>query len=264
MNSHVLYGQAVDQLLLSLLSVGFANFCSLVVVLGGSQLELPPERRGNLTYVETVLNAQDTHALDVLSRYHNHRLVRADAYFYMLDTCLVHVSFLRFFASLPRLFEGNKDGILKPPVAAGVQSVILAFGRGVPQKWHDFYHKNISKNEAIIVEQHSALMGRWGKMKFCRPRRYEHIEEDVYNRGSPRRLYFYPDFGVYKLVLWLKSGDFTGTLVQNTNKRDLRNPYTGLQSNQLNDGQVQPGETVSAARWAVDWAAATVVRRRER
>jgi hypothetical protein len=129
----------------------------------------------------------------------------------------------------------------------------------VPRKWHGFYHKNISKNEAIIVEQHSALMGRWGRMKFSRPRRYEGIEVDVYNRGSPRRLYFYPDFGVFKWVLWLHSGDFAGALTVNTNKRDLPNPYTGLQSHRLNDGQVQPGETISAGHWAADWAAATIV-----
>ena len=249
-NSHVLYGQAVEQLLLSLLSIGFADFCSVLIVVGGAPAELPPQRRGNLTYAETVLNGQDMHGLDVLGRHVDHPLVRAQAYLYTTDTVLFHPLFRLFWAKLGGMFEGKEDEILKPPLRRGVQSTLFALGPAVPRAWADFYHKNLSKDDMVITEQHSGEIGRWGTVRHCRERRVEsssgggYLELDVYNRGFPRRLFYYPDFGMYKWVLWLKFGDFAGIEPHfNTFKKTLPDPYTGLVSAEYNDGEVHPGET---------------------
>jgi len=251
-NSHALYTQAVEHMFLSLLSIGFTDFCSVVVVVGGAHAELSPQRRGNVTYAETVLNAFDNHALDALGRYIDHPLVQADAYLYTIDTVLFHPSFRLFWAGLGDMFAGERrDDVFKPPLTHGVQGSLWAFGSQAPRRWaaSAFYRRNLTKNEAVIAEQHSGEIGRWGVVRHSMERRVErksgggYVEVDVYNRGHPRRLFFYPDFGMYKWVLWLKSGDFEGEPHFNTFKKNLPDPYTGLISLEFNDGEVQDGET---------------------
>jgi len=88
---------------------------------------------------------------------------------------------------VPRGSRTHDPGeILKPPLRRGVQSTLFVLGGDVPRAWGDFYHKNLTKDEMVITEQHSGEIGRWGKVKHCRERRVESLtrggvtEEDVY------------------------------------------------------------------------------------
>ena len=106
-NSHAAYGKPLHQLLSSLVSVGFTDFCRVVVVIGGSVRDEPPQRRDNIVIVRSVLNAHDYTGLSALYMYREHPMMAAPMYIYMHDTCLTHPRFVAYFNESMRLLGGG-------------------------------------------------------------------------------------------------------------------------------------------------------------
>lgn len=99
-NSHVAYHVPLRTFILSLLAAQFDSFSDVLIMLGGSSEETPPQmmnlsvllpglnatRDATVVVARTRSNAFDYHGLALLYRYRAHALVRADTYVYCHDT----------------------------------------------------------------------------------------------------------------------------------------------------------------------------------
>lgn len=216
-NSHASYGTAVSRLMNSLVSVGFRDFCRVVVVVGGSEADAAPRRVGNLTYAHLSVNAHDYSGLDALHVYRDDPLIRAPYYFYVHDTCIAHPRFVSFFKKeLPSAFADG-DGaplLLLPP---GLSSNIVALSARYVAVYGDHFHKNMTKKEALDMELGGALRALAGEnnTRFTASERKFDGKYDVYHTGHEREMFYYPDFGVYKFILFGHHGDFQGMVTPN-------------------------------------------------
>jgi len=111
-NSHVHYKRPLNSALHSLVSVGFRDFCRLLIVVGGKREEAP-SKLGNITVAARALNAHDT-GFDTLHLYRTHPDIAAPYYIYVHDTCLFQPSFVPFFSKLPELLGSSSRTILSP------------------------------------------------------------------------------------------------------------------------------------------------------
>lgn len=208
-NSHIAYSKPLHQLLQSLSSIGFAHFCRVLVVIGGSQQDVPPTRRGNITVIRSKLNAHDYTGLSAL---HVHRaVVAAPMYVYMHDTCLVHPRFLSYFNESIRLlgdnmFHTNEMG----------HSNVFAFSYRFVDTYGDAFTRKFTKWEAILMElNHTVrLLVPDQKMVVYGAAREELGEVDVYRTGLPRRMFYQPTFGIFKFIFFHYHGDIQGSVVQ--------------------------------------------------
>ena len=164
-NSHVHYRQPLEQILHSLASVGFVEFCRVIVVIGGAGEEQGPSKVGNLTIVRRRLNAGDYTGFDTLHLYRTHVCVDSPGYFYLHDTCLFHPQFVPFFAALE--FRNRSNAVL---IAPRLSSNIMALGRGVVEAYGTTFGRNISKKEGWVMEKKQLVAGFFGVPEYTRPR----------------------------------------------------------------------------------------------
>ena len=218
-NSHIAYELPLIQLLYSLVSVGFRNFCRVAVVLGGST-RVEPVRLRNLTVVRTPFNSFDYTGLDALNIYKEHPLLSAEYYIYLHDTCFVHPQFVPFYSSLATTLATQPQA-LELFAAKGYHSNILVFRKTFIKRYGRKYHRNFTKAEALSMELHHHVE-RIGRTFLNRNHPYvNHIfgerigigEFDTYGTGLNRTLFYYPEMGVYKLILIGKHGDIQGHVV---------------------------------------------------
>lgn len=209
-NSHDSYSTPLYHLLLSLRSVGFTRWCSVLVVVGGSLEESTPSpfQNNGIVIIKTTLNGYDFTSLGALQTYRSNPLVEAPAYVVLHDTCLVHPTFVSFFLTLSSL--GPNSTLSPQPSGCN----IVAFGNVVLAQHGNVYQRNFTKSQSVGIE--NGQQGRaapapyeFGDVSFTQPRVADGVF-DVYGTGSPRRLFFLPTFGVYKLILWNQHGDFQG------------------------------------------------------
>lgn len=155
-NSHGDYSKPLSQLLASLRSIGFVDFCRVLVVVGGSTRDSPPEQSATdgIVYVHKAINAHDYTAFAAIDEYQDHPLVRGLAFLYLHDTCLAHAGFVHFWDSLPEQFRSQPMRAIVP--AGYFTSNICVLGRGVVQRFKGAFSRNITKAEAIGME----LQGR--------------------------------------------------------------------------------------------------------
>ena len=218
-NSHVAYELPLVQLLYSLVSVGFRDFCRVAVVIGGSTAA-EPVRQGNLTVVRTPFNSFDYTGLDALSVYKDHPLLCAENYIYLHDTCFVHPQFVLFYSSLAMTLAAQPHAF-ELFAAKGYHSNILVFRQAFIKRCGRKYHRNFTKAEALSMELHHHVE-RIGRTFLNRNHPYvSHIfgervgagDFDMYGTGFNRTLMYYPEMGVYKLILLGKHGDIQGHIV---------------------------------------------------
>lgn len=188
-SSHVAYGKPRDFLLHSLRSVGFQDFCTVVVVVAGAPFEAAPARGGrgerhvfsNVTYLYTTQNAYEWTAINALRLNLRHPLV-ADASGFLLvhDTSLFHPGFTNFWASLTAIFAADASAVVAPD--GPFTSSVVAFGSAVAQKLDDAFARNLTKLEALDWE-----LGQLGPQeeRFGGHVRYLREREPV--RGGGRR-----------------------------------------------------------------------------
>ena len=222
-NSHAAYARPLEQLLHSRYSVGFTEFCRIVVVVGGSP-PAPPARVGPVTFVHTDVNAHDLTAYTALSDYATHPFIADPAYLYIHDTCLVGPQFVRFLFWMEQHYAQPGAGVdvfMCPTPSAN----ILAFGAGIVERLlgAGFVGRNITKSEAILVEASSNGPQSLGNVTMLQGAGWgveidlvdTHDPFDLYGRGAARHMRYFPDFGVYKFVLLGRHGDMQGGVVPN-------------------------------------------------
>ena len=217
-NSHVAYETPLRQLLHSMVSVGFRDFCRVVVVVGGAPASAEPERLANLTVVRMAQNSYDYTGLDALNVYRGHPLLDAHLFVYLHDTCFVHPRFVTFYSSLATTI-GAQPKVLELFVPKGYHSNILVFRRAFVKRYGRRYHRDFSKDEALKMELHHHVE-RIGKtfitpVKYVRGAFSERVLDgmyDLYCTGVNRTMYYYPDMGVYKLIFMHHHGDIQGKI----------------------------------------------------
>jgi hypothetical protein len=97
---------------------------------------------------------------------------------------------------------------------------IVAFGRGVIPKYAKNFDSQLSKGEAVDLE-HKDHVGKtlctenFGEVRLVQPRELGEELYNIYNLGHGRRMAYYPDFGIYKFVLWGMHGDFEHNVKHN-------------------------------------------------
>jgi len=190
----------------------FQNFSDLVVVIGGCSRN-QVYKDGDITVVETTFMSYDLTALSVLWHHRNHPWVKAQAYLYLLDTTTVGVGFPEKFEALSTVNRVGHDEYRSPPIPS---SNICVFGHGVVENYKTNFDVFLSKQDGIWFEQGHAPRGVRRLDKFASnvtalKGRLEHGEPvDVYRTGYSRRVFWYPDFDVYKYILWDRNGDILG------------------------------------------------------
>mmetsp|Transcript_34732 Transcript_34732/g.107993 ORF Transcript_34732/g.107993 Transcript_34732/m.107993 type:complete len:321 (+) Transcript_34732:60-1022(+) len=223
-NSHVKYARPLGFLLGSMARAGFDRWSDVVVVVGGSERSVPPRRGSTILLpqldralldrvivVNSTLNAYDYTGLSVLYHYRDHPLIRADSYFYLLDSTSVGKDF-------PRLYAASSAGVRRDELRkpANICSNLCIFGRGLPYKWKDSYDVNFTKVEVLQLEVkgNCSVRGarpivRWGygDITELRERVWLGGGADPYHTGIHRDVFWYPDFDVKKYILMYGSGD---------------------------------------------------------
>jgi hypothetical protein len=215
-NSHVAYERPLRQLLHSLVSVGFRDFCRVAIVVGGAASAAEPERVANLTMVHMAQNSYDYTGLDALNVYKGHPLLDAQYFVYLHDTCFVHPRFVPFFSSLATTLDAEPE-VLELFVPRGYHSNIFVFRGAFIKRYSRRYHHEFTKDEALKMELHHHVE-RIGKtfitpVKYVRNAFSERITSgnyDIYGTGVNRSLYYYPDLGVFKLIFMHHHGDIEG------------------------------------------------------
>lgn len=211
------------------------------------------------------MNNFDWTAFHQLNRYLHHPLIRADKYLHMLDTCKVMPTFWtcfnRLFYSCIHYTDENLILIPNKPhsniciIGRGVvekygdnfessitkaQTVMLECDEH-PVLGYFTPENNNNKNLNPKRNKYRRLM--FGITAFGNVVRFPHgreavmtkssskskeileLEEDWYGTGYPRKIYLYPDLGIYKSILWHKNGDFTGNVEINFEYKVLAKKY---------------------------------------
>lgn len=205
-NSHIRYHRALTYLMHSLASVGFQDYCRLIIVVGGHK-EDEISKIGNITIVKRVINAHDYTGFDTLYLYRSHPDIEAPYYFYVHDTCLFHPSFVSFFSALPNRMGSNPQTILYPEEKGS--SNILAIGKGVVEAIGTTYRFNMTKRQAWLLEVEGEGIRKFGEVKTTQ-NRMGLGDYDIYHTGLKRKLFLYPEFGVFKTIFWDHTGDMEG------------------------------------------------------
>lgn len=199
-NSHVRYNIPLQSLFMSLHSNGFADWCRVLLVLGGHTEDIAPRRSGNITIVKTTRNAYDYTALGTLYDYRDSPLVCADSYLYIHDTTHATLTFNTKFKKLS--VRGNKIKCSAAPHAN-----IVAFGHQVILNYNKRFHLTLNKIEAVNIEfDNKRGLTSFGAWETAEPR-IEVGAFDVYRTGFPRTAFEYKSFGIIKFVLWGLEGD---------------------------------------------------------
>ena len=203
-NSHASYAVPLTQLIDSLASIGFQDFCRIVVVVGGSTADESPVVGASGVMIHTTLNAHDYTALAMVHRHASHVLVAAPVYMLIHDTSLVLPSFLSFWAGL-------LDFIPRPAVLfmyPEMQSNVFPFRSEYIALYGDAFNKNLTKMQALDSELNGLVQSfAPGPLTTFAPHAREHKGVfDVYGTGAPRTTFLYDLFGVYKVRLHAREG----------------------------------------------------------
>lgn len=213
------YWKPLNVLLRSLVSIGWTRWDDVVIFMGGSTRDIPPYKglqtwtRGGITIVNMTLNNYDYNGMAGLYAYRNDSAVRADTYFYIHDSTKVGGDFAKIF---PRLRDGFWPGELRIPRPPC--SNIYTFSHTLVEIYKRNYDVNLTKGEAVSLE----LSGAGANIRGVRPLlffakkttwlrgRQKRRDEDVYKTGVPRTVWWYPDYDLYKYILWGAFGDIGG------------------------------------------------------
>mmetsp|Transcript_102471 Transcript_102471/g.182030 ORF Transcript_102471/g.182030 Transcript_102471/m.182030 type:complete len:325 (+) Transcript_102471:76-1050(+) len=229
-NAKYVRNQTWQKLYSSLEATGFTDYDNLILVKGGAKQNktyIDHSQQG-ITVLETQFENFDLHGLSALYHNKNDPLVRADVYVYILDTSTVGKKFPQKFANFSKLkfYE-----LARPPPPC---SNVCAFGRGVVERYKNNFDKNVSKIDGLSFEWGFAVNGVQQLSAFADnitellPRVEKGDPVDIYHTGFPRRVFWYPDFDVYKYIFWAHSGDIAGGKVDELFVPSLLGPWLKL------------------------------------
>lgn len=218
-NSHVRYWKPLNILLQSLVSVSWTRWDDMVIFMGGSRRNIAPYKGlhtwtpQGITIVNLTLNNFDYNGLAGLYRYRDDPLVRADVYFYLHDSTKVGKSFPQVFPSLKDNFH---LGEVRLP--GGANSNIYHFSHAVVERYKRNYDINLTKGEAVNLElggvnawvRGTRHIGHFAKKVVWLRGRQGRGSADVYGTGIKRTIWWYPDYDIYKYILWGSFGDIGG------------------------------------------------------
>lgn len=166
---------------------------------------------GNLTYIDMAVNAFDYTALSALYMYREHHFLQANAFFIIHDTCTFHHYFLQVFNSIPKLFPNITDPYAQI-APRGFNSNIMLVGHRFPDLYGHTYTVNLTKREAIDIEQlregieHDSKRIPWlrtfGNVSDVPERVFLPFQADTYNSGHSRHIVYYEVFGIFKHIFW--------------------------------------------------------------
>ena len=106
-------------------------------------------------------------------------------------------------------------------------SNIILFGSDIIDLYGDKYNVNLTKEQAIdiVFSREVVINGieyvgfsKFPKVKYIHNRIYIKYD-DIYKSGYKRKIFYYPDFGVYKYIQWGNNGDIKGKLKKNYSKK---------------------------------------------
>ena len=140
---------------------------------------------------------------------------------YLLDTCIFHHNFTTIFSQLALGAHAWFSDPLAIYTTPPPNSNVYIFGRGVVESFGANFDTPVTKTQAVDVEV-KGIDGRphlwhlnsagsakttmrplhaFGNVQFLGDR--HHVDElDVYDTGTRRAVYHYPEFGVYKLIFY--------------------------------------------------------------
>lgn len=199
MVSHVRYTKPLRLLMNSLAASGFSEFCRTVVVESGEREERGPERSGNVTTIQTALDAYEYSGMAALRQHAAHPLVKAPAFFYLPVTSMASPNFVEFFDRVVGKL-GDADVLASP---SEMDSNVIAFSPALLDSCGDQFQRRMNnKKDAMYAEATRAM--RCGtppeRTKLTASPRVLLGEADPYSTHAPRLVYHYPDFGIYKFV----------------------------------------------------------------
>lgn len=213
-NSHVKYSKPRDVLFDSLSKTQYKDYNNIIVVLSGSHTNKDPYlSKDGFCIIESTNNNFDYNGFNVLNIYKNHNLIVDNFYLYLHDTVTFDINFLKHFDHLEKLNKNTNDIY----ISNSFHSNICFFGKDVIINYKNNFSIPLSKEEAIYLELHPNLIKNnkiiknisyFGNVHYIPNRIDLNKTEDIYQNGYPRKVFYYPLFGIYKWVLWGKNGDF--------------------------------------------------------
>jgi len=222
-NAKYMQNSTWQQLFSSLEAAAFKDYKNIILVKGGSKRNVTyvDDSQNGITILETQFENYDLHGLSALYHNSDDPLVRADAYVYLLDTTTVGKTFPQKFANFSKLgfYELASPEQLPFSYKQSPSSNICAFGRGVVERYKTNFDTNVSKVDGLAFEAGSAVRGMKQLTAFAdnvtelSPRVERGEPVDIYRTGFPRRVFWYPDFDVYKYICWAHFGDIQGHIV---------------------------------------------------
>ena len=212
-NSHIDYKQPRDKLFESLSTTGF-DFTNVILTLSGSKDDIPPTIENNIVTIYSKNNNYDYNGFDILYRYYDNTLIKNDFYLYLHDTITFSNTFISTIQLLNILLTDKpKDSIL---ISSNLHSNICVIGYEVIQNYkYNFSKVSLTKKEAVeleikgkVIKNYETILGikNFGSIHHVRERVFVE-SKDIYSTGFPRQCFLYPDFGIFKWILWGNDGD---------------------------------------------------------
>lgn len=224
-NSHIKYSKARKILFESLESTNFKSYIDIIMILSGCDSDIEPylSEDGYIT-IHSTKNNFDYNGFNVLHTYKDHHLVDNNFYLYLHDTITFDKNFDNIFNELnSSVLDKDTNNIY---ISRSFHSNICLFGKNVIENYSNNFSVPLTKEEAIYLELHPNLVKNnriiknisfFGDVNYISERIDLNREEDIYQNGHPRKVFYYPLFGIYKWILWGKNGDFTETKIKQNN-----------------------------------------------
>lgn len=229
------YKKPFSLLMKSIIDSGFTEFDNLIISYAEAESNVAPviESLGNLidsdipydydvVVVKSVLKNYDYAGYNALWLHRKNPLIKADSYFYLLDTTTVESNFFKKINS----FKVKPGQIITVPTP---NANIVIFHNNIIDLYRDSYNRNLTKTQAVDLEcariiniDGKSITGLlfYADIRIIKPRVMKGVT-DIYNTGHKRLAFYYPDFGVYKYVLWDRDGDIKNNLVYIVDNPDI-------------------------------------------
>ena len=211
-NTNLAYQKPFDMLMHSLFASGFVNFEDIIVVRAGYPKPGRPQKikydfgaNSNVTITEIRWGTPQYDYHSYLALRHFPNILRARAYFYMLDTTVVSPVFSQVYRRLVRRVNPCTNLMLTTKNAASniaflSHNCMLSVTRNFSL---NALKTRMTKHDAILIEknEHPLLQA---PSEFCTKSFMENRrkvgDNTIYDSKMWRSLYYYPSFGLYKPI----------------------------------------------------------------
>lgn len=243
-NTHIKYGKCLKICLDSLRVSKFSSLEDVIVVVAGSEEDIPPYKKDGMVYINTTLNNFEYVMFNALYQYRDNPLVKSDYYLLTHDT----VTFARNFADIfdswaskvtcskhskDKIYIHNADILDVEDFKANIDK---NFPGGINLSRHNIciisdkiinrYKNNFStivnKKEAILLEfliqppsKNIKPISYYGELEDLGRVIWETNTVDIYNTGHNRTCFTLPELGIYKWTALHSNGDILNNRIEN-------------------------------------------------